>query len=80
MIMRERLGTFAFVFGIWDLSHYVFMAAFTGWPSSLLGDLLFLLPSPWWGPVLAPVLIALVLVIGGIRWMQLTLLVSLPLP
>ncbi len=68
---RGRLGAFAFVFGIWDLSYYVFMNVFTGWPGSLLNwDLLFLIPSPWWGPVLAPVLIALVLVIGGIRWMQ----------
>ncbi len=28
-------------------------------------DILFLLPLPWWGPVLAPVCIAVLLVVGG---------------
>jgi predicted metal-binding membrane protein len=37
-----------------------------GWPHSLLDwDLLFLLPLPWWGPVLAPVLIALLMIAWG---------------
>ena len=37
-----------------------------GWPQSLLDwDILFLLPLPWWGPVLAPVLIALLMIVWG---------------
>src|SRR2546428_650727 len=28
-------------------------------------DILFLLPLPWWGPVLAPVSIAVLMVLGG---------------
>jgi hypothetical protein len=28
-------------------------------------DILFLLPLPWWGPVIGPVLIAALMVIGG---------------
>jgi uncharacterized integral membrane protein len=37
-----------------------------GWPHSLLDwDLLFLLPLPWWGPVLAPVSIALLMIMWG---------------
>ena len=37
-----------------------------GWPHSLLDwDILFLLPLPWWGPVLAPVLIALLMIAWG---------------
>jgi len=28
-------------------------------------DILFLLPLPWWGPVLAPVLIALLMIVWG---------------
>jgi hypothetical protein len=36
------------------------------WPHSLLDwDILFLLPLPWWGPVLAPVSIAALMVIWG---------------
>ena len=34
-------------------------APISGWPNTLLDwDILFLLPLPWWGPVLAPVSIA----------------------
>jgi hypothetical protein len=45
-----------FVFGIWDLFYYVWLKVCLGWPSSLLTwDVLFLIPVPWVGPVLAPV-------------------------
>ena len=38
----------------------------TGWPRTLLDwDILFLLPLPWWGPVLAPVSIAMVMIVWG---------------
>ncbi len=68
---RPRLGAFAFVFGVWDLVYYVALAALVGWPRSLLDrDLLFLIPAPWWGPVLAPVLIAALLVVGGVRLLR----------
>ncbi|MBF6595831.1 MAG: hypothetical protein IVW51_15510 [Thermaceae bacterium] len=66
----QRLGAFALAFGVWDIGYYLGLAALIGWPRSPLDwDLLFLLPSPWWGPVLAPVLVSLVLVWGGLRWM-----------
>jgi hypothetical protein len=60
--------SFAFItFGLWDIFYYVWLRVFIGWPQSILEpDLLFLIPLPWWGPVLAPVLIALLMVIGGI--------------
>lgn len=63
---RSRLGYFLLAFGIWDIFYYVFLVPLTGWPNSLLDwDILFLIPLPWWGPVLAPVLIALLMVVGG---------------
>jgi hypothetical protein len=63
---RARIGYMAVSFGIWDVFYYVFLKVMCGWPSSLLDwDILFLLPLPWWGPVLSPVLIALLMVAWG---------------
>jgi hypothetical protein len=61
-----RLGYAAVAFGIWDIFYYVFLRLISGWPGSLFDwDILFLLPLPWWGPVLAPVCIAVLMVVGG---------------
>jgi hypothetical protein len=63
---RARLGYFAIAFGMWDVFYYVFLKIICDWPHSLLDwDVLFLLPMPWWGPVLAPVLISLLLILWG---------------
>lgn len=63
----SRLGYALIAFGVWDIFYYVFLKVLTGWPHSLLDwDVLFLLPLPWWGPVLAPVLIALLMIAGGV--------------
>ena len=63
---RGRLGYTAIAFGVWDIFYYVFLKLMCGWPHSLFDwDILFLLPLPWWGPVLAPVLVALLLIAWG---------------
>lgn len=63
---RARIGYFVIGFGIWDIFYYVFLKAICGWPHSLMDwDILFLLPMPWWGPVLAPVLISLLMIFWG---------------
>ena len=63
---RVRFGYMAIAFGVWDIFYYVFLKWMCGWPHSLLDwDVLFLLPMPWWGPVLAPVLISLLMIVWG---------------
>lgn len=63
---HKRLGYSAIAFGVWDILYYVFLRIMSGWPRSLLDwDILFLLPLPWWGPVLAPVSIAVLMIVWG---------------
>lgn len=63
---QARWGFAFFTFGLWDLFYYVWLKVLLGWPHSLLEpDILFLIPLPWWGPVLTPILIALLAVVGG---------------
>jgi hypothetical protein len=63
---RAQVGYAAVAFGVWDIFYYVFLRLIGDWPRSLFDwDILFLLPVPWWGPVLAPVCIAVLLVVGG---------------
>ena len=62
----RRLGYSAIAFGVWDILYYVFLKIICDWPKSLFDwDILFLLPLPWWGPVLAPVCIASLMIVWG---------------
>ena len=62
----KRLGYTTIAFGVWDILYYVFLKIICDWPKSLFDwDILFLLPLPWWGPVLAPVCIASLMVVWG---------------
>lgn len=59
----EKFCYFLFSFGIWDIFYYVGLKAVLNWPESLLTwDVLFLIPLPWIGPVLAPVICSLTMV------------------
>ena len=63
----ERFLAFCVSFGVWDLFYYVWLWLLLGWPPSLLTwDVLFLIPVPWTGPVLAPVVVSVLLVVGGL--------------
>lgn len=63
---RSRWGYAAIAFGVWDIFYYVFLRVVTGWPATLKDwDVLFLIPLPWWGPVIAPMLISLLMIAWG---------------
>ncbi len=60
----QRFAWFCFCFGVWDIFYYVFLRVLISWPTSLLEwDLLFLVPVPWFGPVWAPVLVSVGLIL-----------------
>lgn len=62
----RRFGAFAFCFGLWDLVYYGALKAALGWPATWMEwDILFLIPAPWVGPVLTPMLIAIALCVVG---------------
>jgi hypothetical protein len=55
----ERVSYSLFAFGMWDIWYYIWLRVMIQWPATLLDwDILFLIPLRWWGPVLAPTLIA----------------------
>ena len=61
---RQRFAWFIYSFAIWDLFYYVFLKLVLDWPSSwFTWDILFLVPIVWTGPVLAPVLVSLTMII-----------------
>ncbi len=63
----EKLACFVYIFGIWDILYYVFLKLALDWPGSILEpDILFLIPVPWVGPVLAPVLVSMVMISAGV--------------
>lgn len=63
LLSRKRMGRFAWFcwsFAVWDLFYYAFLKMLLGWPESLFTwDVLFLLPTVWVGPVLAPCMVSL---------------------
>jgi hypothetical protein len=63
---RSRMGYAAVAFGFWDIFYYVFLKIMCDWPHSLKDwDILFLIPMPWWGPVIAPISVALLMILWG---------------
>lgn len=66
--LRKRLGAFLVAFSVWDIFYYIFLNLFIGWPKSIWDiDVFFLIPTPWIGPVITPIVIFTVLLLLGIR-------------
>jgi hypothetical protein len=62
--LNQRFAAFIFIFAVWDIFYYVFLYVTLGWPSSLFTwDILFLIPTTWVGPVLAPVINSIMMIV-----------------
>lgn len=64
---KTKSGKFAWFlvnFGIWDITYYLALKIFLDWPESLhTWDILFLIPVTWIGPVLAPVICSVTMIL-----------------
>ncbi len=53
----QKFAYFIYSFAIWDIFYYVFLKVTLDWPVSFLTwDILFMIPWPWIGPVIAPLI------------------------
>jgi len=56
----QWLCYFVFAFGVWDIFYYIWLFIRIKWPGSLMDwDVLFLIPKPWYAPVIAAIIISL---------------------
>ncbi|MBS1487740.1 MAG: hypothetical protein JST43_09135 [Bacteroidetes bacterium] len=54
----QRWAFFLIAFAVWDLIYYVALKLILDWPTSFFTwDILFLIPVPWVGPVLSPIIV-----------------------
>ena len=61
---RQRFAYFITIFAVWDIFYYAWLKVILDWPASIMDwDILFLIPTPWAGPVLAPVLVSLTMLV-----------------
>ena len=62
----QRFAYFLYAFAVWDIIYYAGLKVLLNWPSSFLTwDVLFLIPVPWIGPVLAPIISSLTMILFG---------------
>jgi hypothetical protein len=59
---QEQFTYFLAIFAVWDIFYYIWLKVLIDWPASVMDwDILFLIPTAWAGPVLAPVLVSVTL-------------------
>jgi len=69
--LQQRLAYFLTIFAVWDIFYYIWLKVFSAclkaipdWPLSIMDwDILFLIPIAWAGPVVAPVLVSIVMLV-----------------
>lgn len=61
---NEKFAYFLYAFAIWDIFYYIWLFATLHWPQSIFTwDLLFLIPWDWVGPVIAPIINSLTMIL-----------------
>ncbi len=64
---RQRFAYFMTIFAVWDIFYYVWLKVLLDWPVSIMDwDILFLIPVPWAGPVLAPILVSITMLVFAV--------------
>ena len=72
--LQQRFAYFMVIFAVWDSFYYIWLKFFSSclkaipdWPGSVMDwDILFLIPRIWAGPLLAPVLISLTMLLFAV--------------
>ena len=65
--LQQRFAYFLTIFAVWDIFYYIWLKVLIGWPVSIMDwDILFLIPITWAGPVLAPALISITLLLFAV--------------
>jgi hypothetical protein len=63
-----RFAWFLYCFAVWDIFYYIYLKLLIGWPASLLTwDILFLIPVVWAGPVIAPVVVSITMILLSLQ-------------
>lgn len=63
----QRFASFLFIFAVWDIFYYVFLKLLLNWPESFFTwDILFLIPLLWTGPVIAPIIASIVMILTAL--------------
>jgi hypothetical protein len=65
--LQQRFAFFLTIFAVWDIFYYVWLKVLIDWPGSIMDwDILFLIPTVWAGPVVAPILISILLLVFAV--------------
>lgn len=69
----QKAAYYLFAFGCWDVCYYVSLRVLLHWPTSPTDrDLLFLIPTQWWGPVWEPLAFSVAFMATGIVVLKLS--------
>jgi len=59
---KQRIAFFLTIFALWDIFYYLWLKVLLNWPASIMDwDILFLIPTAWASPVIAPVIVSMIM-------------------